>query len=253
MKKGVLILATLSTLLLGDRLVGEYSAKYGIFGTIAKARGVYDWNRTNYRISVEAWAVGFAAKLSKNLREKFESEGRIENGVLIPAKYQVEIKRGNKLYHYTYLFDRKLMIIQKLRYFNGKLESNETLPYWVNQDILSLYFSLPKLLKPGKREYTFYALGARKSDGRLDLRFLTPEEVEELEGEIGPARNAYFFRLNFYNKVFAGDRGILYLVVSKDNFVTLKGVVKNILKIGDLKGFLDRIRYFRGDFLKGGQ
>jgi len=233
----------LLTPLFGGSLIGTYEAKYGIFGKVAKATGTYQWEGNRYRIFVDARAVGMVATLAKHIRETFESRGKIVNGILLPETYTMTIRRGKKFYKYVYKFDRQKYIIRKLRYFNGKLESNETLPYWVKFDVLSLYFSLPRLMKPGKKSYTFYALGARKSDGRLDVSYLTPSEKEDLIGEVGGAKNALYLKFNLYNKVFAGDRGILYLVISRNNFVALKGLLKNVLKIGDLKGFLTDLRY----------
>jgi hypothetical protein len=229
--------------LFGETLIGTYVAKYGIFGKVAKATGTYQKEGNRYRIFVDTRAVGMVASLSKHLRETFESKGKVVKGVLVPDTYTMTIKRGSKFYKYIYKFDRKKYVIYKLRYFNGKLEYNRTLPYWVNFDVLSLYFSLPHLMKPGKKRYTFYALGARKSDGRLDVSYLTPSEKKDLIEEVGGAKNALYLKFNLYNKVFAGDRGILYLVISKDNFVALKGLLKNVLKVGDLKGYLTSLRY----------
>ncbi len=63
------------------------------------------------------------------------------------------------------------------------------------------------------------------------------KELKKLKEEFDNEKGIYL-KANLYNKVFSGDKGILYLVINPNNWVTLRGMVKNVLKIGDLKGRL---------------
>ena len=220
-----IILLLFSVILLNAKtLIATYEAKYGFF-TIAKAKGIFEYNSTNYKIFTSMWTLGIAKALSKNLTQTYTSIGIIRNGILIPKKYISVRKNSTKSYKTIYLFDHKNKKIRKIRYKNGNLEFNKTFGYYTPNDILSLYFNFPKYLKnlPKKGIYTFYALGARKKDGKIDISIIE-------------SKNNIKLKVNLYNKVFVGDKGILYLTINPTNWVTIKGVVKNVLKIGDLKG-----------------
>jgi hypothetical protein len=218
-------------------MTAQYYAKYGWFGTIAEATGTFEKNETSYQITTVSKALGFAATLSKQMVQTYSSKGIVKNGVLIPEKYISTRKKGTDYYKRIYLFDHINKKIIRLKYKNGVLEANETLPYYTPDDILSLYFNLPHYLKtlPHKNLYTFYALGARKKDGRIDVSFPKGTELEKIKDTFDNTDGVYI-KANLYNKVFAGDKGILYLVINPKNWVTVKGMVKNVLKIGDLKG-----------------
>ncbi|GAX86718.1 conserved hypothetical protein [Lebetimonas natsushimae] len=213
-------------------LIAIYEAKYGIFGTIATAKGIFERNATNYKIDTTVKTKGLAAALTKHMVQKYTSIGIIKNNMLIPLKYITYRKKGNKEYKRIYYFDHKNKIIIRKKYFNNKFDGKEKFDYYAPQDVLSLYFNLPHLLK-NKKTYTFFALGARKSDGRVDVNFCKKNIFNE---------KGICIKGNLYNKVFAGDRGIVYLLINPNNWVTLKGIVKNVLKIGDLKG---KIIYFK--------
>jgi len=218
-------------------LVATYEAKYGFFGTIATAKGIYERNETSYSIDTISKAEGIAAVFSKHMVQKYSSKGIVKNGKLIPQKYISFRKKGDDTYKRVYVFDHKNKKIIRYKYKNGKLEIKETLPYYTPDDVLSLYFNLPYYFKTlGKKEiYTFYALGGRKSDGRVDVTFPKEDELKTLKRVFHNEKGVYI-KGNLYNKVFAGDKGILYLVINPNNWVTLRGMVKNVLKIGDLKG-----------------
>ena len=220
----IILLLFLVILLNAKTLIATYEAKYGFF-TIAKAKGIFEYNSTNYKIFTSMKTLGIAKAFSKNLTQTYSSVGIVKNGILIPKKYITTRKNNTKSYKTIYLFDHKTKKIRKIKYKNGNLELNETFKYYTPNDILSLYFNFPKYLKnlPKKDTYTFYALGARKKDGKIDISIID-------------AKNNIKLKVNLYNKVFVGDKGILYLTINPTNWVTLKGIVKNVLKIEDLKG-----------------
>jgi len=232
----VILLLFLAIFIYAKTMMATYTAKYGWFGTIAEATGVYEYNKTNYKITAQTKTKGIVASFSKHLSQTYISEGIVKNNILIPKKYTLIIKRGDNIYKRVYKFDRKNKKIIKIRFKNSQFQGKETLKYYVSEDVLSLYFNLPNYLKTKKQKiYTFYAIGGRKSDGRIDVTFPTGNELKNIKDEFDNKKGLYI-KANLYNKVFAGDKGILYLVIDPKNWVTLKGVVKNVLKIGDLKG-----------------
>ena len=235
----VILLLFFFVLLNAQKMTATYYAKYGWFGTIAEAKGVFEKNATNYKIYTVSKATGFAATLSNHMVQTYSSEGTVKNGRLIPKVYISTRKKGDDVYKRIYVFDHQNKTIKRYRYKNSKPTGEETLKYYTPDDVLSLYFNLPYYLKDKdkNRLYTFYALGGRKSDGRIDVTFPKNNELKKLQRTFSHTKGLYI-KANLYNKVFAGDKGILYLVINEKNWVTLKGMVKNVLKIGDLKGGL---------------
>jgi len=203
------------------KIEAEYVAKYGWFGTIAKAKGVYEKNKTNYQIKTFTKSTGFAKTIA-NIKQYYISKGVIKNNILIPKIYKNIIIRNGKKYELVYSFDYNNSKIYKTKYKEGKFIYKKTLPFFAKNDILTLYWNLPKIMKTKKK--TFTALGGDKLTGRVDVEIIKQTTSQT------------YLRVNLYNKVFAGDKGILYLYINNSNWITTKGMVKNVLKIGDLKG-----------------
>jgi hypothetical protein len=65
-------------------LIATYEAKYGIFGTIATAKGIFEKNESNYKIDTTVETKGLAATLTNHLIQKYTSIGKIKNNLLIP-------------------------------------------------------------------------------------------------------------------------------------------------------------------------
>ena len=220
-------------------MIAKYYAKYGWFGTIATATGTIEINETDYKIITEVKTVSIAATLTKHLYQSYTSIGKIKNSLLITQKYISYHQNDKKHYQKVYIFDHKNKKIKVTKYNMGKIEYQKTLPYYTNYDVLSLYFNLPLLLKKGEKN-TFYALGGRKKDGKIDVTFPKGKELKRVKKALD-ANKGICIKANLYNKVFAGDKGILYLVIESKNWITLKGMVKNVLKIGDLKGGIEKL------------
>ena len=234
----IIVLLFFIVFLNAKTIVATYEAKYGWFGAIAEAKGIFERNNTNYKITAIVKTKGIAAALSGNLEQKYESIGIIKNGLLIPQKYIVDIKRNGNDYYRIHIFNHQKKEILKIRFKNGKLTRKYKIHY-APYDVLSLYWNLPKLIKK-KKNYTFYAIGGRKKDGRIDISFLENKELKKIKNIL--KKDGLYIKANLYNKVFVGDKGILYLVINPKNWVTLAGMVKNVLKIGNLKGYIKSLK-----------
>ena len=233
MKK--LILLIIAVLSYSFSMSATYTAKYGLFGTVAKATGYFEKNETDYIIKTHSKLVGIAGALSHHLQNDYISIGKVKNGILYPAKYITIRKNSKKTVKTIYIFHKNY--IQKIRYKNNKFDSNSTVGYYANQDVLSLYFNLKNFIKNYNKQYSFYALGGRHKDGKIEVSFPKGDELRKIQKEFDNVKGIYI-KANLFNKIFAGDKGILYLVINPNNWVTLRGMVKNVLKIGDLKGKL---------------
>jgi len=237
MKK--LIILIIAVLSYSSSISATYIAKYGLFGTVAKATGFFEKNETDYIIKTHSKLVGIAGVLSHHLQNDYISIGKVKNDILYPTKYITIRKNSKKIVKTIYIFHKNY--IQKIRFKNNKLDLNSTVSYYANQDILSLYFNLQHFIKNFNKKYIFYALGGRHKDGKIEVSFPKGEELKKIQREFDNTKGIYI-KANLFNKIFAGDKGILYLVINPNNWVTLKGMVKNVLKIGDLKGRLVNIK-----------
>ena len=214
----LLILLIIAIFTYAFSIKAEYIAKYGFFGVVAKASGYFERNETNYIIKTYSKTTKFI-----NFQNYHISKGIIKNNILIPQIYENIIIRGKEKFYLIYKFDYKNKKITKIKYKNQKLIKTSTLKYFAKNDILSLYFNLPHIMKTDKA--TFKAVGGERHTGRIDIEILKKGKITKLKA-------------NLYNKIFAGDKGILYLDINSTNWVTIKGIVKNVLKIGDLQGEL---------------
>jgi len=235
----ILFLLLASILAYSKTITATYSAKYGWFGTIATAKGIYERNETDYKITTIVKTKGFAASISGNLIQTYISTGKVINNKLVPKYYIVDIKRNRNDFYRIYIFDHKNKIVTKKRFKNGKL-TKEYRYFYAPDDILTLYWNLPLYTKEKKQNYTFYAVGGSKKNGRVDISFLNDKELKKLK-KVFKSKGIYI-KANLYNKVFAGDKGILYLVIDPKSWVTLEGMVKNVLKIGNLKGKINSLK-----------
>jgi hypothetical protein len=222
-----------------NTIKATYNAKYGWFGTIAIAKGIFIKNQDNYKIIITMKTKGIVSSMTHHLMETYISEGKIINNRLIPTHYIMDIKKHGDDYYRIYIFDHQNKKVIKKKYQNGKLTSKEKY-YYAPDDILSFYWNLPMYLKKEKKDvYTFHAIGGRKNDGRIDVTFLTSDELTKLQKTF--KTKGLYIKLNLYNKIFSGDKGILYLVIDPTNWVTISGMVKNVLKFGDLKGKISKL------------
>jgi len=237
----LILLFLIAILAYSQTITAKYKAKYGWFGTIATATGIFEKNDNNYTITTIVKTKGIAASLSGHLVQTYKSIGIIKNNKLVPLKYIVDIKRNGNDYYREYIFDHKNKKVLKKRYKNGKL--TKQYPYfYAPDDILTLYWNLPLYMKEHKSAYyTFHAIGGSKKDGRVDITFPTNYELVELK-RLFDNKKGIYIKANLYNKVFVGDKGILYLVINPKNWVTLEGIVKNVLKIGNLKGKITSLK-----------
>lgn len=226
--KYLFTLLIISTFLYSKTYKATYEAKYSFFGTIIKANGIYENNKTNYHIKTILKTTGIAASLSNNLIQSYESIGIIKKNILIPKKFIFFRKNYHKKVVITYLFDYKNRVIKKIKYQNSKFIYDKNLTYFTKNDILTIYFNLPQYINKNKNNYTFYAVEGKKNSGRIDVNIIKDNQ------------NIIIIKANLYNKIFLDNKGIVYLTIDKKYWITQKAIMKNILHLGDVKGELKK-------------
>ena len=170
------ILILCASALFGETISAKYEISFGVFGAVGSANTRLVRQGDRYEIVMDAVAQGVAGSLSGQRRESFRSKGRVVAGLLMPDLYVHEVSRKKgkttKNERKTYAFDyaRKTIKFQKFKGAGGELQlvSDEILPYFATNDLLSLFFNFSKIPHSGDKFFV-RAAGAKSADGRIDI------------------------------------------------------------------------------------
>ncbi len=218
----------------------NYKVSFGLFGKVGVASALLEKNATNYHIKVTAKATGISAKLSRHRKEIYESFGKIVNGILIPHKFVKIRKNDKKTDIRTHIFDhkKKIVWVEKLSIEKGEREVHyDKVKFYAKDDILTLFFNLKRYLNGFKTngEKIFYAVGANKKDGHVNIYTPTGNEYRKIKRLLKADGNVLVVIIN--QKIFASKRGELYINLDNDGICT-SAVLKDVIFFGDIRGEL---------------
>jgi len=234
MKKIIFLILVLCVGLNAKIISATYKISFGIFGTIgvSKAKLIINKKQT-YKILIEARATGIAKILSRGRVEKYQSEGKVIDGLLVPDKYIVTVIKKSKKREKIYLFDHKNKKVKKITIkieYNKINKSEEYLKYYAKNDILTLFFNLKHL----------FAVGANKKNGKINILIPTNKKLKNLQ-KILKEKKGHFFIVFINQKIFSSKRGELFLNLNKDGICT-KAVLKDVIFFGDIRGKLQKLK-----------
>jgi len=222
----------------------DYEVSYGIFGTIGTAHCELFVDKGTYKINVEVKSKGLAKLLGSNRQESYKSTGLIKDGVLIPQVFAKSRKWGDKEDNKKYLIDHNKTTVKILhtKIVDHKDDASvQKLPYYAKNDILTLFFNLDKITKDSNLSQwlRLSAIGARKSDGAIDIKEPNKEEKKEIRELLGSENRFLLVTLN--KKIFSSKNGEFMIDIDK-NGVCDKFVLKDVLLNGDLVGKLTHFK-----------
>ncbi|BDY13487.1 DUF3108 domain-containing protein [Hydrogenimonas cancrithermarum] len=241
MKKAVVLLLIFIGTIYAESMHATYKVEYGIFGKMGVSDAYLTKENGRYKIKMVAKATGLAKVLSGGRVEIYESEGVVFNGRLIPEVFRKDIKRSGKRRVKIYRFDHgyQRVTYREKKYRDGKLESesNDTLPYYANDDILSLYFNTPMIIGDCTKPFDSFlkAVGAEKKTGKVRIETITGKQKEKMKASLGEA--SCYLKVTVYQKLFGSKGGELYLSLRSDNVVK-KALLKDVVMFGDIRGKL---------------
>jgi hypothetical protein len=234
-------------------LEATYKVSFGIFGEVGMAKAsLHVKEDRTYEISMYAYTTGFSAFLSGNRQEWFHSSGEVDaNGLLVPHVYKKIVQREKNsvtlekrefftqrdIKTYTFSHATKKILLVKQKEINSKLvsQSQEELSYFSENDLLSLFFNFKMLLKSlHVQDFSLYAVGANKKDGRIDIQKLT--EHEKIKKEFSWEDGEYL-KVTINDKIFASKKGELLVNLREDGIVK-SAVLKDVILFGDIRGEL---------------
>ena len=241
MKKLMFLLILFSGILFAESMHATYKIEYGIFGKMGVSDAYLTKKEGKYKIKMVAKATGLAKVLSGGRVEVYGSSGRVVDGKLLPDTFTKDIRRSNKRRIKVYTFDHvsKKVVFHEENYRDGKLkdEKNETLPYYVDNDILSLYFNIRNFIGGCEEPFAkdLIAVGAEKKTGRVRVETVTGNEREKLKKSLGD--EPCYLKVTIFQKLFGSKGGELYLSLNKD-FIVQRALLKDVIMFGDIRGKL---------------
>jgi len=229
----------LPMLLFGEVIRADYDVSYGVFGKVGTAKATLTKKRGRYTIDIHLAATGLAKKLSGNRTERHISQGHIVNGRLVSDTYKVIRSYRSTRVVKTYTIDHRAHQVYKeyRKYKHGKLVSEEKrrLHFYANEDLLTLYFNLDRLL-PDKHKagtYAFKAVGAEKQQGRVTIVIPPAKALRGYKEDLG-AGAAWYATVIIHQKIFMSKEGRLEIAVGKDG-ITQTALLKDLILFGDIK------------------
>ena len=216
----------------------SYKVSFGVLGQLGISDAHLETKGDTYTIDIKVKATGLAKTLSKNRKERHISKGHVLNGMYISDSYQVVKSYGDKYIVKSYTIDHKMKKVKK-EYFskkNGKMTKGKEiiLDFYSENDLLTLYFNLPKIIKDLSKAgtYEFSAVGAERQKGTVQVRIPKASELQEYKKVLGEDDYWYMTAI-IYQKIFESNKGELMLAVGKDG-IAQKAVLKDLIMFGDL-------------------
>ena len=225
--------------IVAKEIVAEYKVSFGVFGSVGKGIAFFDANSSRYHIKIYGKTSGLAKVLIGSREEVYESFGKVENGILIPDRFIKITQTTKKKRIKTFIFNhqKQEITITKVGYKKGvfEFETHDKLPFYVKNDLLSLYFNLPKILQKDKKRYVLYAVGGDRKDGRVDLFLPEGKKLKSLQKLLKV--DGLYLGVIIHQKIFASKNGELFVVIDEDG-IAKKGLLKDVIMYGDIVGTL---------------
>ncbi len=241
MKKIITIMLFFTLTLFAKDLSINYGVTFGAFGELGLATIDLSESGDKYTITVRAKTTGIAKTLSSNRQEKHISKGHIVDGKYISDSYEVIVSYKNKENHKIYTINHNDKTVQKqiIRKVDGEVKKFQIieLPYYSNNDLLTLYMNLPKLIKLSndkEQHYSFKAVGAENQSGTIDIHVLAQEQLAEYKEKFGDLNNSVIIKAIINQPIFTSKNGEIVIAIDKDG-VTQKAILANLLIFGDIE------------------
>lgn len=238
----IILLFIFTTSLMASNISAKYKVTFGIFGQIGIAKTNLHVQDNRYKITIHAKTTGIANLLSGEREEWYISSGQVNNdGILVPDYYQKTVKRNSSsggktilkkdIKKYIFSHAKKALHVEQIKY-KGKSVNYEKKDgdYYAPNDLLSLFFNFKNMLPSlhVKSPSKFYAVGANKTDGRIDV--LPLKRSSSLDWKDG-----HLMKVIVNDDIFASDKGEL-LINLRDDGLCKQAILKDVLFFGDIRG-----------------
>ena len=256
-KRVIYLLILMSDLIYAATATAEYDIDFSVAGTVAKASMQKVQEGDAYTITLQAHAVGIAAKMTQNRSETYISQGSVVNSEFIPDVLVVIKKSDNNENYTVYRFDHKNKVVEKdratLRQVSSqsldvanmrivrtqKIEfshSSVKHDYYAKNDIVTLFFNSSYYIgsmDAGERK-NLRAVGIKTEKGKLMISLPTQGAVIENMEDVD-ARQKNLFGVALNREIFEKGKGELLVKLDADGF-PFRAVMNDVALYGDVVG-----------------
>lgn len=248
MKKTVLILLFMSNLIYAASSNASYDVGFSLLGTIAKASMIKVEEKNSYVISMEVYAVGAVAELTKDRKDLYISQGSVVGSEFVPDVLVVRKRSNDKERYSVYRFDHINKVVYKdsaetkqvrtqsldvrhMRIIYTEKEefssSSGENDYYARNDIVSLFFNSHYYLESMSKgeEKRFRAVGVNTEKGELLLSLTTENKLLQNSS----------FDIALKKKFFKTGKGKLEVSLDVDGFPS-QAVMNDVAFYGDVVG-----------------
>lgn len=217
----------------------DYRATFGIFGTVGTIENTLAQNGETYQIDTKVTLSGVAKVLMGGQTEHYVSKGHIKDGLMVSDFYQMTSKKKDKRVMKEYHIDHhKKHVTKRVRKWRKETlveDHTETLKFYAEDDLLTLYFNLGHAVsqKPKGRTYLFKSVGLEKQNGEVQITIPDNVQVAEYQKDLGQDAKLYA-KAFIHQKNFRKKKGDILLAVANDGFIH-RSAIKDILFYGDAK------------------
>jgi hypothetical protein len=219
----------------------DYSVEFGIVGEVGKVHATLRSDRRYYMLDANISAVGIARAMTDNLKERHISKGHISKGYLVTDMYQMiksyDIYTSTTIYRVNHKKKRVTRQYKKWKYDKLIEDRTETLDYYAQDDMMTLFLNLPKHIKEKykPRKYRFKAVGADRKNGRVDIMIPSPNVLKEIIHFVGKGQEGdWCSTVVMHRKLYRSKQGELDVRIGQEGLVE-KAVLKDLIFFGDVR------------------
>lgn len=200
MKKMLILLMLVAGLAGDEAVMMRYNVMLSLFGKVGEATIIVARRGDEYRMIVEDYATGLAARVSGNERDRFVSSGHIRDGFYISDRFELYQTNDKTVESNIYVFDHEAKTVTRYqdknetvteRSFNAMsmgfeehtrqkiTKKTEALDFYSPYDALSVVLNFNKLLANGGR-VEIKPVGLAKKERKMYISRPTAEALPEL-------------------------------------------------------------------------
>jgi len=268
MKSVLLIVMLLSVLTASDAVTTRYKVMLSLFGKVGEAEITVAVRGDEYRMVLEDYATGLAAKVTGEERDRFVSRGHIRDGFYVSDTFELFQTNSKTVESNRYVFDHDAKTVTRHQDKNQTVtettfdamsmgfketkrqkhtRKTEVLDFYAPYDALSAVLNFPKLLEREAR-VEIRPVGLAKKERKMYISRPQTDALPELLEAFNYPSIRTVVQLDSYELededeygVLIGynDRGGIDEVVTKETYFLIG--YGRIEKIGTQKGGADAI------------
>jgi hypothetical protein len=243
------------TPLAAEKLENRYDITFSLFGKIGVANINMECENGRYHLHADARLTGFAASVGQHMKETHDSYGTIAEGVFIPEHYVKVRLTDNRRDETIYAFDAERREITKRRlrergvlrsHFDiatmspvqetviEKSASTEVLPYYAQNDLLSLLFNVRHLMAsmPEGSQRLSHTAGTSNEKGEVLIGNPGSQKRARLK-QLMPDNNGRLVTVLINQDIFESKRGELLLNLDNDYLIS-DAMLQDVVLFGDI-------------------